>query len=152
MSRGLGCMQREILENLKYSKTDQQLWYTGYDWMRNEPGWVIHRNKRFLLSDDMYDLRGVLKLMAKGNNKTCCNGSFVEISYQASFSRAVRGLEKRGILNFPGLIPVSDWDQKEGLYFCSDGVFFFVSEKQRRFCSISENIYNAKRVANGEGD
>jgi len=143
MSKGLGYLQHEILDSLKYSKTDKQLWYIGCDWMRDLPGWVIHRNKRFLLDDAMYDLRGVLKLMAKRNNKTYCNGSYVENSYQASFSRAVRGLEKRGVLNFPGLIPIIDWDQKEGLYFLSDGVFFFVSEKQRRFCTISENMYNA---------
>jgi hypothetical protein len=115
MGRGLGRLQREILATLDDAKREV-VYYRGsarqrpvYNqvcgWLmaeRNEPGWVSGPDGPVLLPDDVYDLRASMRYLAQKHGALeglfSAEHDFVTPSFQASFSRAVRALVRRGLL------------------------------------------------------
>jgi hypothetical protein len=148
MSRGLGKIEREILTTLNKTEEADHFSYRGKGYSYN-PGWVFYNGYNVKLADDVYDLRAILKYMAIKNEKTYCRNSYVEGSFQASFSRAVKNLIKRKMLLKLSLIPITDVDLKErekegldygfipGVMLLADGLYID-SRKQTRF--VKKNI------------
>ncbi len=121
MSRGLGKMQREILDTLEEAKQEmfryhgsarlepiyiepggrfkEGFWFTE----KSEPGWVRSGGRVWQLPDDVYDLRASLKYLALRHSAVYA-ASYVESAFQASFSRAVKGLVCRGLLDTRGIV------------------------------------------------
>ena len=144
MSRGLGKIEREILSTLnKIKERDLEIdfYYRGVGY---KPGWIFYNGYNIKLTDDVYDLRAILKYMAIKNKKTYCRNTYIEESFQASFSRAVKNLVKRKKLLKLSLIPIKDVDLKESqkkdmeygffpsVMLLSDGLYID-SRKQTRF-------------------
>jgi hypothetical protein len=87
MSHGLGKMQRLIMEELRSSK--------GGVWI--ERPWSFDVD----CPEGVYDLRAIsFKLARQHGGISHCN--FILAAWQASFSRAVRGLVKRGVIDSNG--------------------------------------------------
>jgi hypothetical protein len=100
----------------------------------NLPGWVCYYGRTALLARGVYDLRGSLKYLANqhGGISHC---SYVRGSFQASFSRAVRSLLRRGELQALSMVPIADYqpDRRFDEPWCSgpihhlaDGVYLMV--------------------------
>lgn len=134
MSKGLGKLQREIIDSLdaamqtpatiagEYRGDARQAWVPMYvkwqdeplprpdTWRWDKPGWITYHGKRVRLAPWVYDMRAVLKYLATKNDKNLLFGRGAIEAYQASFSRAVRGLVERGILVADGLVHVVEWE------------------------------------------
>jgi dienelactone hydrolase len=102
MSRGLGRLQREILDTLDEAKASIDRYHGGG---RQGAGWVRANFREWKLPDDTYDLRASLRYLAARHGKVhragsvgCCNTGYVDGAFQASFSRAARSLVDRGEL------------------------------------------------------
>lgn len=120
MSRGLGRLQLEILESIS-SPNPIEEWTEAY-------------KRRFRLMEPACDLRAVLRETAKMHN--AYSYGCVKSTYQASFSRAVRGLLRRGLLKRLWLVPVAEIDKysrRESFERLSDGTYLMVPERQVRF-------------------
>jgi hypothetical protein len=112
MSRGLGLMQRTVLECLVSAKAAHargELDFAGSDGWENcfgrrRPDYVptvTYRGKRWTLADKVYDLRAVLKYCAITDRKAyrLDTGAWeVHSEYRIAFYRAVRSLIQRGEL------------------------------------------------------
>jgi hypothetical protein len=109
MSRGLGRLQREILDTLDEAKAATVPYAGGgaHQGMLTEggPGWVQSNGRRWKLPEDTYDLRASLRYLATRHGKVrgagragYCYAGYVDGAFQASFSRAARGLVARGEL------------------------------------------------------
>jgi hypothetical protein len=113
MSRGLGQMQRTILECLAPAKAAHargELEFSGSDgWEncfgRDRPNYVptvMYHGKRWTLADEVYDLRAVLKYCSVTDRKghRVYTGVWeVYSEYRIAFYRAVRSLIRRGELH-----------------------------------------------------
>jgi hypothetical protein len=100
MSRGLGALQREILATLEAARYYQTS-YRGGD--VDDYGWVRYHSREFRLPDDVYDMRQSLAYIASAHGKvsqhyTTVGGVGVDSAFQASFSRALKGLHAGGYL------------------------------------------------------
>jgi hypothetical protein len=95
MSRGLGKIQRLILEALEETEsvTKEVFGFTLPVYHRE----ITHLGQRFNLKDGIYDLRQVCRYLAGREDKLYDFGAIKE-SFHVSFYRAVRGLIKRGYL------------------------------------------------------
>jgi hypothetical protein len=146
MSRGLGKLQREILDALEpAAKWAATALYTGKGY-RDGEGNVRARSRHVTLKPGVYDLRATLRYMAKQRGATYANGSFVNNSFQASFSRAARGLVERGYLTEYSLVPIENAERVEEydsvVLSLADGLYVD-SGHQLRFVAKTENIHNA---------
>ena len=120
MSRGLGWLQREILDTLDEARAAKPVYRGGTsagremfrDWLkasagdRNDdvdfdagPGWVVTYSTELQLPEGVYDLRASCAFLATRHDATYA-GRYLRGSFQASFSRAVRGLVQRGHLQW----------------------------------------------------
>ena len=147
MSRGLGAMQRKILETLDAAK-NSVVYYRGGGrtewgrepvpptWKYDKPGWVIVWKQRVLLADDIFDLRASLAYMADIAGEKYA-GQYVNGDYRASFYRAAKQLVNRGELIRMSMIPIVDWDGDAGntVIRCSDGDYVFAG-RQLRFVRL----------------
>ena len=139
MSKGLGSMQRDILDHLADPIIYEELF-------PEKPGEVIASHHNFIPHDEVYDLRHVMRILAKLHmayelkvQQTCIDNKF-----QASFSRAAKNLVRTGVLFQLSFIPVKqlvDWG-KNDLYcdpFYEGGSRFFRwPSKQLRFVTRSK--------------
>jgi hypothetical protein len=130
VSRGLGRLQVEILERLQPT------------------GWVTAYGHRFEPAPHVYDLRAVLPVLTSLHN-AYSHCRFVRPAFQASFSRAVRGLLRRGVLARLSLVPVIERDERAAtvrFLELADGLYFNSNERQSRFVtrlSVTETAANA---------
>ncbi len=107
MSRGLGKLQREILDNLERS-TDGTVVFFYPGGNNAEPpifpyrrAW--HAGQRFKIADGVYDLRAVKRVVARGDpHKRFTHMEFYDPAYDVSFHRAVKSLVQRGELEDRG--------------------------------------------------
>jgi hypothetical protein len=140
MTREIGWLQREILETLEDAKA-APVWYKGgrahvpyadrpgIDW---EPGWVMAGGSSVRLPDRVYDLRASCRFLAERHGKTHTSReerhppTWVDTAFQASFSRAVRTLVRRGALQWCDHRgqPVEPWEVR-------------LVERQRRFVRLA---------------
>jgi hypothetical protein len=150
MSRGLGKLQREILDTLDEAKRhfiEEQ--YRGGDggggygsdsrW--NRPGWVKHAGATFRIGLLIYDLRASCCYLAT-RHSAFEYGHHLQPRFQAAFSRAARGLVKRDLLRTVRVLPIEEWDEDHPPSQVLDldtGPHVFVSDKQVRF------VYKVKR-------
>jgi hypothetical protein len=122
MSRGLGALQREILDTLddaataagegavRYRGNDADD-YAPADERRRFRGWVKTRGNSVLLAPGVYDLRASCAYLARKHDKMD-RGQWIERSFSASFSRAVAGLITRGELSpIRSLLPIAEFDK-----------------------------------------
>ncbi len=128
MSRGLGEMQREILDTLDEAKRAAPRYQGGRDygyfatrrcvfdettdfsepyWAEryadDTPGRVVRNGAEWMMPADVYDLRASLRYLAKRHGRCRSNintpgAVHVNEEYRASFSRAVRRLVEDGYL------------------------------------------------------
>lgn len=133
MGRGLGKLQREILDSLEESK-ESLPYYQGAVSHAAEPfpfclpGWVIHRSASVQIAAGTYDLMSVSRFLA---NKRGLR--FVEGAFQTAFSRAVAGLIRRGELVQPSLVPIQavEKDPHGRVLDIADGMFIFPGRRTR---------------------
>jgi hypothetical protein len=121
MSRGLGHMQRAILAGL------------------TPAGWSESRGHRFLPAPGVFDLRQVLSENANIHN-AYSHCRFVRPAFQVAFSRAVRGLLRRGALrDVSGMVPLAARDRygaQARYHALADGDYFVTRTKQTRFVML----------------
>lgn len=106
MSRGLGCLQRQILLNLALSKewanASRDSLYRGHGYMFARPNLVTFQGERIRLGDGVFDLSATHMFLASKIGKRRLNQMngkmFVDEDWSASFWRAARRLRKRGLL------------------------------------------------------
>lgn|GEM_PF-5548892 len=145
VSQGLGALQRDILETLDEAK-GAVFHYRGsareenygrldnYRW--DEPGWVRCRGCVVKLAPGAYDLRASMKYLAMKRGATYCRGSFVRERFQVAFSRAVKGLIRRGALEPLGLVPLAEAENEPDEYtvmLLADGLYLAAWPRQVRF-------------------
>ena len=149
MSRGLGKLQREILETLEEAKASGIV-YRGVSWYKYDidalgrlagaqPGWVVAQGCEVLLAPHVYDLRASMKHLAK-HHGALEQGQWVTRSFAASFSRAVRSLVKRGYLDVLWPVPIQaalEGGDEWRLMYLADGTYLKPGNRQRRFVSVN---------------
>jgi hypothetical protein len=162
MSRGLGRLQRDIIATLDEAKVALPRYLGGRaaeraewsQWFRQRypnhaeypagPGWVIAHGREVRLADGIYDLRASLAYLARRDNQIS-HCSYVRGAYQAGFSRAVRGLVRRGLLEpLRFLVPIDCLGEGVETDLCrtlalADGLYAAVSGRQVRFVRRAEN-------------
>jgi hypothetical protein len=145
MSKGIGKLQRDILQHLAERDGPD---YLGDD--RHYPDVV--------LADGWHDLRTVTREMALklkgiqwGPGAYFVGEANGPSSWQASFSRAVAGLAQRGFIEFnTGLVPIQryykgsrkkssgDFNKYQAsIHHLSDGLYLAWYRKRRRFCRLT---------------
>lgn len=142
MSKGIGPLQQEILDSLDVAMAKA----SQYRGSGGAPGWVCHKELKVRLHPDIYDLRAVLHYLAEKNGKLTSSRK-VKRAYQVSFSKAVRGLVRRGIIEPLWLVPVVDWapESVSQLQKYYHKYYLRVSEKARRFVRLSDYRVFASR-------
>jgi hypothetical protein len=93
MSRGLGILQREILESVEPARAAQP----SYD-----RGWVLYRRVDMQLSEGIYDLRVVSDYVRRQHGY---RGETAH-TFAPMFSRAVHELIVRGLLQAVTAVPL----------------------------------------------
>lgn len=133
MTRGLGKIQVEILDNLDKAMSQQPPEYRGAG---QEPGWICHRRLTVQLHQDIYDLKAVLFFLAEKNGKMV--DGRIDKDFKYAFSKAVRALVRRKKLESLWLIPLVAWrPEDEGRLLQLEGnTYLWTSERQRRFVRI----------------
>lgn len=133
--QGLGRLQREILETLEQAKKDQRHYHGKGNWWDKEIGGVYCRGRNVILAEDIYDLRGTMKYLARklGKFSHC---SYVSPCFEASFSRAIRGLIQKGYLT------KQDYLLPDGSFFTGYRQIRFVTKKKAEIRE-TEEIHNA---------
>ena len=124
MGRGLGPMQREILDTLDEAR-QAPLRVDGYGYVApglgREPGTVsvsglppYHTSRVLPLPDEVYDLRASLHFLAARHDQFASpNRHDIDRAFAARFSRAARSLVDRG-----ALLPESFWYQPPAREHC----------------------------------
>jgi hypothetical protein len=102
MSRGLGKLQREILDSLEASR-DLPRYHGGRNLKESSlgSGPVVHYRGTILpLREGVYDLRAVKRAVAYADRARRCYGAddYMENAFSVAFHRAVHSLVKRGLL------------------------------------------------------
>jgi hypothetical protein len=139
MSRGLGRVQRLILETLPRTKQEVAYYRGGESCEYNPlpfclPGWVRYRLAIFLLPDDVYDLRAVAAMIT---GRVPIYDRHVP---QKVLYRAMRGLVKRGTLVAGEMVRVAqvDKDPHGLIHYLADGKFLFQGTRQTRFVTLAK--------------
>jgi hypothetical protein len=105
MSHGLGIFQRQILASLEPARAAQP----SYD-----RGWVLYRRVDMQLIEGVYDLRIVSKYLRAHRQIPRWQGE----RFAPMFSRAVRGLVARGLLQPVTTVPLVEVRYRRP---CDDG-------------------------------
>ena len=147
MSRGLGSLQKEILDTLDEAKRDR----TGYRGFSGEkisltfppghrwtlPGWVTVGRNTVRLGLYVYDLRASCAFLARRHAKIEYGG--IKPSFATGFSRAAATLIKRRLLRpVESALPIEDFDedrteQRDLIHELQDGMQMLIEQKQSRF-------------------
>ena len=104
MSRGLGKLQREILDTLDEAREQEDSYKGGEG---GSPGWVRTYGAWVRIADDVYDLRQNEKYLARRHN--ALDYGTIEKSFAASWSRATRSLVTAGYLDRLLYLPIIGW-------------------------------------------
>ena len=132
MSRGLGTMQRRILDTLQTAKDECRSYHgVGQCWFDAAP-WVQYRGARVLLAEGVFDLRASSRYLARRHGIAHLEGAF-----QASFGRSVHSLIRRGLLVAPVLVPIVNYDRlaaTDAVQCLSDGTYLVVT--LQRICFV----------------
>jgi len=113
MGRGVGNLQHEILTTLAEAKETMVFYHGSARWRmplnQDRPGWVSYCSMDVLLAGGVYDLRASSAFLARRRGLR-----FVGESFSAAFSRAVRGLIRRGLIKAPQVVSVERVEDKTG--------------------------------------
>ena len=135
MSRGLGAMQRQILESLDTARAAAPRYAgsgdSGYGLppaLRGTPqaeGWIWVGGSLLHLAPGLYDLRGTLAyLLERSGTPRRTVHRRVSHALEAAFSRAVRSLVARGALEPVWFVPFdtvdSDFFREQDVEWCID--------------------------------
>ena len=133
MGRGLGRLEREILDSLEIAK-ERQHSYRGYDGDDWHPGWLVVNRAVVRIPPDIHDLRATARFLAVKNGAIHA-GSVISPAFDASFSRAVRSLLARGYLARVSMLPVIECEKDDRgiVESFSDGNVIVLRGRQTRF-------------------
>jgi hypothetical protein len=95
MSRGLGALQREILDSLDAARTAQE---------PHDRGWVLYHTVDMRIIEGVYDLRVVSAYVRRQRHYTLRTAH----NFAPMFSRAIHGLVARGALHPVWHVPLID--------------------------------------------
>jgi hypothetical protein len=142
MSRGLGTMQRRILETLDEARAAMP-WYRGVKMApKMTPdgkiemlgfAWIEIQGKVVQLALGVYDLRCSSAYLAEQDGHLL--GGFVAPEFKASFARATRGLVQRGLLVRLRAVSVAQWIYPR--YAAADAILW--PYRHLRFVTLSAN-------------
>jgi len=147
LGKGLGALQREILDTLEDARHDKR-GYRGFGGMDGDdylaadsrwrlPGWVTIKGHIVRLGLTAYDLRASCKYLARRHGQIQYGG--ITAPFSASFSRAVADLIERGeLIPLNNLLPISDVDplsqgRSGQIEHLSDGMFLSLNSPRTRF-------------------
>jgi hypothetical protein len=151
MSRGLGALQRRILETLDEAKAVMPR-YRGTEEHAGQR-WIVLDGHLVTLPPRIYDLRCSAAYLAQVGGHTYGPG-YLEPSFTACFSRAVHGLVDRTMLRRLRRVPVASvWlDAAERRYTGQEQIVYGFDwppaprghwlSTQVRFVTLSANPYN----------
>lgn len=92
------------------------------------------------LAGGLHDMRQVKKeLEARHSYKMIKYGSFNDQKWDAAFSRALRTLEKRGVIEFPSIVKLMIDDGGFAQHDLADGVYMDAHRTQRRFARLKDS-------------
>lgn len=151
MSRGIGAMQRRILETLEEARQAAPN-YPGSEYTQCGPawahgatygvetplaaGWIWVGKSCVKLAPEVYDLRCSARYVAQ-QTQSLLSGDTLPDAFSAAFSRAVRGLVARRYLMPLELVPLEGYDptymRERDLEWLADGVYFRWDSRQIRF-------------------
>lgn len=137
MSKGLGWLQHEIINTLEEAKQETRSYRGAGYYGGKGPGWVKCRGINAELAPGVYDLRASALYLAKKHNGIS-HANYIDSTFQASFSRAVRGLIDRGIIEALDLVPIVKYPNIHNVYNnkildLADGVYLNTDSRQSRF-------------------
>ncbi|MEE9250174.1 MAG: hypothetical protein V3U93_03490 [Alphaproteobacteria bacterium] len=99
------------------------------------PWWAI---SDWRIADDIRDMRKVSKTLARRHGGIS-HMDFAKLSWQAAFSRAVRGLVKRGLIETISVVPLAEGrPDAANVHELSDGMYLVVRGRQRRYTRIPQ--------------
>jgi hypothetical protein len=148
LSRGLGSMQRRILDTLEEAKDAIRFGPKNFGVSQchgaagseeparySTPGWVKHHGNVIVIPPHVYDMRISLAFLQHQGGHTKLRPSY---QLNTSFSRAVKALIREGWLIVPGLIPIVHIERDEcrnlgAIEHLADGRFAPASRRQVRF-------------------
>lgn len=142
MSRGLGRMQRLVLDELKARSGGDMVGDRNEqskdmaNELKSEYGvWLCDRYAQ--LKPGVHDLRCVCYQLAVKHGGIS-HANFTSPEWQASFSRAVKGLHARGYIEVINVVPVQ-WAREDGfskldVHHLADGTYIVWNSRQKRFC------------------
>jgi hypothetical protein len=147
LGKGLGALQREILDTLEDARHDKR-GYRGFGGMDGDdylaaghrwrlPGWVKVKGHIVRLGRTAYDLRASCTFLSRRHGQMQYGG--INAPFSASFSRAVAGLIERGeLIPLKNLLPISDVDpfskgRSGHVEHLSDGMFLSLNSRRTRF-------------------
>jgi len=151
MSRGLGSLQREILDTMDEAKRgrtyyrgfsgetlrpgDRDYWPPGHRWTL--PGWVKIGRNTVRLGLNVYDLRASCAFLARRHGEHENGG--IKKSFAGGFSRASATFIKRGLLSpVKSTLSIEDFDEDKSkrrdlIHELQGGMFLMIEQKQVRF-------------------
>jgi hypothetical protein len=139
MSRGLGVLQREILDSLDAARQAQA---------SCDRGWVLYRRVDMLLCEDIYDVRVVAHYLRARRHIPAWQGE----RFAPMFSRAVHGLVARGLLEPVTTVPLVEvvyqrpCDEETSMPFLGwdqDHDCLYWRSRQLRFVKRQDNYLTA---------
>jgi hypothetical protein len=154
MSRGLGTMQRAILDTLDEARQAAPIYPgSGYSQTglactqgicgqtRDAAGWLWVGHSCVLLVPGVYDLRASMSYLVQRTGRERSHfargGLTISNPFEAAFSRAVRGLVSRQYVTPLWLVPIEGWDRdymrEHDLEWLDDGAYFRWVSRQIRF-------------------
>jgi hypothetical protein len=114
----------------------EQNYFHSDTWRWDRPGWVKCKGLIVRLAVGVYDLRASTAYLAKLNGAVYSAG-FVTSSFQAAFSRAVKSLMSRRMLDAPSLVPLAEYDDDYAdhslIHILADGAYLMMERRQVRF-------------------
>ncbi len=127
MGHGLGTMQRRIVDAMRTRHAKPNDWahpplggdLIGGDFV-HVPSYKRH-GYGYYLADGVHDMRVVALELSPGRYAR---------GHAAMFSRALRTLEKRGVIEFPSMVPLSR-DEVRIAEHLSDGLFLLDPPRYR---------------------
>ena len=152
MSRGLGVMQRSILDTLDEARAAAPRYRGSGEWCdwglpgEGDPetydpaGWVWYRKQAVRLAEGVYDLRcSAVYLKAQRELERCGSGSrsaWRSERFLPAFTRAVRSLLRRRLLRQLTLVPLLARDRFKptpDVHHLADGLYLDARDRQIRF-------------------
>jgi hypothetical protein len=145
MSKGLGSLQRAIIDAIRDTDRDRLFAYRGNSDIcmpeKHGRGWVRVGGNVVRLAPQVADLLEVARHLAKQRAATGEIVGETKNAFRASFSRAVKSLFAAGRLTAPRMVPIAAVDpyfplkNPDAIHDLADGMFF-QQPRRKRFVTL----------------